>query len=76
VFCNTGFTECLLCGNDDSAVRAAIIYSLISSCKAVGVEPREWMTDILRKLPVYKESKMDIKELLPMNWKNRTDSSN
>jgi hypothetical protein len=66
----------LFCGNDDSAVRAAIIYSLISSCKAVGVEPREWMTDILRKLPVYKESKMDIKELLPMNWKNRTDSSN
>ncbi len=66
----------LFCGNDDSAVCAAIIYSLISSCKAAGVDPREWMTDILRKLPVYKESKMDIKELLPMNWKNRTDSSN
>ena len=66
----------LFCGNDDSAVRAAIIYSLISSCKAAGVDPREWMTDILRKLPIYKESKMDIKELLPMNWKNKTDSSN
>ncbi len=66
----------LFCGNDESAVRAAIIYSLISSCKAAGVDPREWMTDILRKLPVYKESKMDIKELLPMNWENRTDSSN
>lgn len=66
----------LFCGNDGSAVRAAIIYSLISSCKAVGVDPREWMTDILRKLPIYKESKMDIRELLPRNWKNRTDSSN
>jgi transposase len=66
----------LFCGNDGSAVRAAIIYSLISSCKAVGVDPREWMTDILRKLPIYKESKMDIRELLPRNWKNRTDFSN
>jgi len=66
----------LFCGNDDSAVRAAIVYSLISSCKAAEVDPRKWMTDILRKLPLYKESKMDIKELLPLNWKNKTDSSN
>ena len=66
----------LFCGNDDSAVRAAIVYSLISSCKAAEVDPRKWMTDILRKLPLYKESKMDIKELLPLNWKNKTDFSN
>lgn len=62
----------LFCGNDDAAVRTAIIYSLIGTCKAAEVDPREWMTDILRKLPVYKEAKMDIKDLLPMAWKNKS----
>lgn len=63
----------LFCGNDKAAVHAAIIYSLIGTCKAVGVDPREWMTDILRKLPIYKESKMDIKILLPINWNNKSN---
>ncbi|MCW4001522.1 MAG: IS66 family transposase [Candidatus Bathyarchaeota archaeon] len=33
----------LFCGNHDAAIRAAIIYSLIGSCKAAGVDPRQWM---------------------------------
>jgi len=57
-------------------VRATIIYSLISSCKAVNIDPREWMTDVLRKLPVYKESKKDICELLPIYWKNSSNPTN
>ena len=63
----------LFCGNDDSAVRAAIIYSLIGTCTAAGVDPREWMTDVLRKLPVYKQEKRDVKELLPMNWNKKSN---
>ncbi len=63
----------LFCGDDDSAVRAAIIYSLIGTCKAAGVDPREWMTDVLRKLPVYKQEKRDVKELLPMNWNKKSN---
>ena len=59
----------LFCGNDASAVRAAIIYSLISSCKAAEVDPREWMTDVLLRLPLYKNNNQDLGELLPMNWK-------
>lgn len=41
----------LFCGNDVSAYRAAIVYSLISTCKAVDVDPRTWMEDVLRKIP-------------------------
>ena len=41
----------LFCGNDD-AVRAAITYSLIGTCKAVNVDPRDWMTDVLMKLHI------------------------
>lgn len=66
----------LFCGNDDAAVRAAIIYSLISSCKAANVDPREWMTDVLIKLPVYKESKRNISELLPRYWENSLKPTN
>lgn len=64
----------LFCGNDDAAVRAAIIYSLIASCKALGVNPREWMTDVLTKLPLYRDTSKDLCELLPMNWKNNSNS--
>ena len=37
----------LFCGNDAAADRAAIVYSLIASCKAVEIDPREWMEDVL-----------------------------
>ena len=38
---------------DASAYRAAIVYSLISTCKAANVDPRIWMEDVLRKIPYY-----------------------
>ena len=58
----------LFCGNDASAFRAAIVYSLISTCKAAGVDPRKWMEDILCKLPYYHRDGKDISELLPRTW--------
>lgn len=61
----------LFCGNDASAYRAAIVYSLISTCKAVDVDPRTWMADVLRKIPYYQRDQRNLAELLPFNWKNR-----
>ena len=61
----------LFCGNDASAYRAAIVYSLISTCKAVDVDPRTRMEDVLRKIPYYQRDQRDLAELLPFNWKNR-----
>lgn len=58
----------LFCGNDASAYRAAIVYSLIGTCKSAGVDPREWMEDVLRKIPYYERDKKDMTELLPRNW--------
>ena len=55
----------LFAGNHEAAVRAAIAYSLFSSCKAAGIEPREWLEDILVRLPAYNG---DIGALLPCNW--------
>ena len=58
----------LFCGNDASAYRAAIVYSLISSCQSAGVDPREWMEDVLCKLPYYNRDGRDLTELLPKDW--------
>ena len=54
----------LFCGNHDAAVRAAIVYSLFSSCKAHDVDVRSWLEDTLRRIPTEK----NLDQLLPCNW--------
>ena len=58
----------------DSATNATIAYSLISSCKAVGIDPRTWMEDVLKRLPEYEYENGDLSELLPGNWRQNTDT--
>ena len=61
----------LFCGNHDSAENAAIMYSLIETCKALDVDPREWMTDVLKRISRYNNDyRLDLADLLPHNWKN------
>ena len=59
----------LFCGSDASAVRASMIYSFIATCKAAGIEPREWFEDVIRRIPEYENGKVDVTHLLPKNWK-------
>ena len=54
----------LFAGNHDAAVRAAIVYSLFSSCKAAQIETRTWLEDVLKRIP----SEKSIEQLLPGNW--------
>ena len=61
----------LFCGNHDAAENAAVIYSLLGCCKALGINPREWLIDVLTKIPVYNNDySLDLADLLPHNWKN------
>ena len=57
-------------GNEASEYRAAIVYSLMSTCKSVDVSPRIWMEDVLRKIPYYQRDRRDLAELLPYKWNN------
>jgi len=60
----------LFCGNHDAAENAAVIYSLIGSCNACGVDPQLWLQDVLTRLPYYNNDyNKDLAELLPHNWK-------
>lgn len=59
----------LFCGNHDAAENAAIMYSLLGCCKAAGVNPREWLSDVLTRIPEYnRDYSRDLAELLPHNW--------
>ena len=60
----------MFCGNHDAAENAAIMYSLFGCCKAVDVNPREWLTDVLTRIPEYNANyELDLADLLPHKWK-------
>ena len=66
----------LFCGSDASAVRASMIYSFIATCKACGIEPREWLEDVIRRIPEYENGRSDVTHLLPKNWKRNFNDCN
>lgn len=59
----------LFCGNADAATRAAMVYSLLGTCRAAGVNPSEWLEDVLSKIYSYTKENRNIEELLPHLWK-------
>lgn len=65
----------LFCGNHDAAENTAVMYSLMACCKAAGVDPHTWLTDVLTRIPYYNaDYSKDLAELLPHNWKVSKDS--
>lgn len=55
----------LFAGSHQAAQQAAMMYSLLGTCKINGIEPLNWLTDTLRKLPDTKTSQL--RQLLPIN---------
>lgn len=53
----------LFAGSHEGAEHAAIIYSLLATCKLRGVEPFAWLKNVLEVIPDYPANKL--KELLP-----------
>jgi transposase len=59
----------MFCGNHDAAENAAIMYSLFGCCKACDVNPRQWLTDVLTRIPEYNNNyDLDLADLLPHKW--------
>ena len=63
----------LFCGNHDAAIRAAIVYSLVDSCKAMGIDPREWMEDVLLRIPGNENNRTALRELLIDKWAKQSN---
>jgi transposase len=57
----------LFVGNERGGEAAAIYYSLIETAKANGIDPGQWLLNVLRELPKRKGSRFqDVKDLLPI----------
>ena len=56
-------------GSPAAAIRNAMIYSFIASCKAVDVEPAQWLRYVLDNIGRYEKNEIQITELLPSNFK-------
>jgi transposase len=52
-------------GNVRGGQGAAVLYSLVQTCKAIGVDPRTYVRDVLERIA--KES--DVEKLTPHGWK-------
>ena len=57
----------LFAGSHRGGELAAIIYSLMATCKLQNIDPANWLEDVLRRIPVQSEDKLI--ELLPQFWK-------
>jgi transposase len=56
----------MFCGSDRGGQRAAVMYSLIATCRMNNVDPEAWLRDALARLPDHPSKQLY--ELLPWNW--------
>lgn len=57
----------LFVGNEEGGEAAGALLTLIQTCRAIGVNPREYLEDVMRRLMSHTSSKLY--ELLPDQWK-------
>lgn len=59
----------LFCGNHEAAVNMSVICSLLATCKAHDVTPRDYLYDIITQMPYHKKaSREELLRLLPHKW--------
>jgi transposase len=56
----------LFFGSSDGGEAGAILFSLVQTCRGLGINPREYLEDIMRRIMSHNSQKLH--ELLPDNW--------
>ncbi|HVT28837.1 MAG TPA: IS66 family transposase [Lacipirellulaceae bacterium] len=62
-----GAKNWLFIGHPDAGDRAAVIYSLVVSCQRRGINPHEYLRDVLARLPAM-TTEDNLHPLLPSRW--------
>jgi len=57
----------LFIGHPEAGWRSAVIYTVIQSCRRYGLNPQEYLTDVLGRLPSMTANQ--VRELLPDQWR-------
>ena len=66
----------LFCGNHKAAENMCVIISLLSTCRNHGVNPREYLSDIIARMPYMEKATHDkLVDLLPHRWKLKQTQS-
>ena len=60
----------LFVGNEKGGKAAAIMYSFVQSCKNLGINPEEYLEDLIRNLPYAKSEEQKLK-MLPHLWQKK-----
>lgn len=64
----------LFVGSDDGGERAAIAFTILGSCRLLGIDPLEYLADVLPILT--RDIRLaDMPALLPVHWKSRRDAA-
>ena len=61
-----GRKKYLFAGSHEAARRSGMLYSLLGTCKMHGIEPYQWLKDVLQKIADHPVNKVN--ELLPHRW--------
>ena len=56
----------LFVGSERGGKTAAIVYSILQTCKALGINPQEYLEDVLPRILDHNSNRVD--ELLPDRW--------
>ena len=57
----------LFIGHPDAGWRSAVIYSIVVSCQRRAIDPWQYLSDVLKRLPALKQT--ELHTLLPAHWK-------
>lgn len=57
----------LFIGHPEAGWRSAVIYSVIASCRRRGIDPWQYLSDVLQRLPGMNQS--EVPSIVPARWK-------
>jgi transposase len=63
----------LFAGSDTGGDRAAVVYSLVETCKLNGIDPEAYLCDVLTRIADHPINRID--ELLPWHWADRASQA-
>ena len=64
----------LFAGSDVGGERAAVAFTILGCCRIVGINPIEYLTDVIPRL-TQRVRLMDMPDMLPHRWKLRRDAA-
>jgi len=56
----------MFCGSEAAAKRAAILLSLVNTCKNLGIDPFVYLQDVIDRISTHPRSR--VHELTPRQW--------